>query len=134
MAKQVFQHNGYNVRHWEAADRDSAAEVVRQCLEPYGLQFEPEGADLDAIQVEDHYLNGGRGEFWVVVDNTTGQLIGTAGYYELEDKGNKELRCVEIRKMYLLPEARGNKLGRALLQVRYTVEPRGHCIGRGRWF
>lgn len=117
MTKQVFQYRGYNVRHWEAADRDSAAEVVRQCLEAYGLKFEPQGADLDAVEVEEHYE--GRGEFWVVVDELTGKLIGTSGYHEVEDKGNEELRCVEIRKMYLLPEARGKKLGRALLQVKY---------------
>lgn len=118
MGRQVFQHRGYSVRHWQAGDRDSVADVVRQCLESYGLNFEPQGADLDAIEVEAHYLKDGRGEFWVVIDEEAGKLIGTAGYYEMEDKDNEELKCAEIRKMYLLPEARGKKLGRALLQVR----------------
>lgn len=114
MAGLVFRHKSYNVRHWTAEDRETAGSVVRRCLEAYGLDFEPEGADLDALQVEDHYLKDGRGEFWVVVDDISGKLIGTAGYYEVEDK---DKRSVEIRKMYLLPEARGEKLGRALLQV-----------------
>ncbi len=44
-----------------------AAQVIKQCLEPYGLQFEPQGADLDAIDVQEHYLKNERGEFWVVM-------------------------------------------------------------------
>lgn len=111
----VFRHRGYSVRRWKAADRETAAGVVQQCLEAYGLDFEPEGADLDAVEVEAHYQ---RGEFWVVVEEGTSKLIGTGGYYEIENEDNKKSRCVEIRKMYLLPEARGKKLGRALLEVR----------------
>lgn len=99
-----------------AADRKSTTHVIRQCLEEYGLNFEPQGADLDAVEVEEHYFEGGRGEFWVVVNEHT-KVVGTSGYYEVEDKDNEELKCVEIRKMYLLPEARGKQLGRALLQV-----------------
>lgn len=102
------------MRRWKTADRDAASKVVKVCLEAYGLSFEPEGADLDAIEVERHYQ---RGEFWVVVEEGTSKLIGTAAYYEVEDKGNGGSRCVEIRKMYLLPEARGKKLGQALLKV-----------------
>lgn len=113
----LFKHKGYGVRHWKPSDRAAAAEVVKQCLEAYGLSFEPEGADLDAVEVEEHYLRGQKGEFWVVVSEESGEVVGTAGYHEVEDKGSQEPRCVEIRKMYLLPQARGIKLGRLLLQV-----------------
>ena len=119
----LFWHCGYSVRPWKPVDRAAAAEVVRQCLEAYGLEFEPEGADLDSVKVEEHYMKDGRGEFWVAIDGSSGKLIGTAGYYELEngeiqvDSDGKLIRSVEIRKMYLLPEARGKKLGRELLQV-----------------
>lgn len=71
----------------------------------------------DAIAVEDHYLREGRGEFWVVADDSK-RIVGSGGYYklnhELEQEGS---RAAEIRKMYLLPEARGKKLGWALLEV-----------------
>lgn len=106
----VFRHRGYSARHWKASDRETAAGVVKHCLEAYGLEFEPEGVDLDAVEVEARYK---RGEFWVVIEEGTNELIGTGAYYEIEEGS----RCVEIRKMYLLPSARGKQLGRALLQV-----------------
>lgn len=126
----IFRHEGYSVRHWRAEDRDTAAGVVRQCLEAYGLEFEPQGADLDALEIENHYQRNNRGEFWVVVNETTSKVVGTAAYYEVvEEKSNGESngesnggsKLVEIRKMYLLPEARGKKLGRALLQVKGSL-------------
>ena len=108
----LFRHNGYSVRHWKPADRDTIVGIIKQCLEAYGLNFEPEGADLDAVEVEEHYINGNQGEFWVVVNENTGKLMGTAAYYKVEDEGSGErLRCVEIRKMYLLPDARGEEIG-----------------------
>ena len=118
----IFVHRGYTVRHWIPEDRDVVAAVIKQCLESYGLQFEPQGADLDAIEVEEHYFKGGKkGEFWVVVDNSINTVVGTGGYYEVppgpECDGNGEVRAAEIRKMYLAPEARGKRLGRTMLEV-----------------
>ena len=117
MEDVLFSHRGYSVRPWRCADRETAANVVKQCLEAYGLSFEPEGADLDALDVENHYQRDNRGEFWVVMEDGTNEVIGTAGYYEVEDKNGEDSKCVEVRKMYLLPEARGKKLGRTILQV-----------------
>ena len=73
--------------------------------------FESEGADRDAIEVERFYHRDARGEFWVVLDEG-GKVVGSIGYHKLDDQ-----QTVEIRKMYLLPEARGKKLGRKLLEV-----------------
>lgn len=121
----VFTYRNYTVRQWTPSDRQVVAEVIRECLESYGLRFEAEGADLDAIAVEEHYLSGGRGEFWVVVDNLSGKVVGSGGYYEVSHEpeptagegGREELSGVEIRKMYLLPEARRKGLGQTLLEV-----------------
>lgn len=41
-----------------------------------------------------------------------GQIVGTAGYYPID----RAPKAVEIRKMYLLPAARGQGLGRFLLE------------------
>ena len=108
----VFQYGEYTVRHWAAADREKVAEVVEVCLEQYGAPFERNGVDRDAIEVEDFYLRDERGEFWVVEDGN-GKLVGSGAYCEV---GASE-KAVEIRKIYLLPEARGKKLGRAMLEV-----------------
>jgi len=112
----LFHHKRYCVRYWVAADRENTAQVVRQCLESYGIAFERQGTHVDTVQVEDHYLRDGRGQFWVVVDKSSGRIVGTSAFWEVE---GQEVKCVEIRKMYLLPEARGIKLGRALLEVKY---------------
>lgn len=69
--------------------------------------------------VEDFYLNTG-GEFWVV--EKQGKVVGTAGYYPAK-RGEKG---VEIRKMYLLPEVRGQGLGRYLLsELENAIASRG---------
>ena len=127
MDDTVFTHGNYTVRHWMASDRKAVAALVQECLESYGLEFEAQGADLDAIAVEDHYLRDGRGEFWVVVDQLSSKIVGSGGYYEVSDESKGEeverkgITAVEIRKMYLLPEARGKKLGRTMLEVRLSL-------------
>ena len=71
--------------------------------------FEPNGADKDTIEVERFYSS--RGEFWVVLGKN-GNVVGSVAYQETEEKDT-----VEIKSLYLLPEARGKKLGRTLLTV-----------------
>lgn len=117
----VFGYRGYVVRHWRPADRASAAEVIKRCVEEYGFDFEPHGADKDALEVEEFYHKEGRGEFWVAVDNVTRKLVGTAGWYELKNKHGRVREeskpRVEIRRLNLASEARGRKLGCRILQV-----------------
>ena len=67
------------------------------------------GADRDVINVEECYLATG-GEFWVIELQNT--IVGTGAYYPIKRGKNS----VEIRKMYLLPIARGKGLGKYLLQ------------------
>ena len=97
------------IRDWRAEDRSAAAGVIRQVLEEYGLPWQPESADSDVIAVESSYLDVG-GEFWVV--EVLGKIVGTAAYYPVQSTKD----CVEIRKMYLLPEVRGRGLGTYLLE------------------
>ncbi|MEO0868203.1 MAG: GNAT family N-acetyltransferase [Cyanobacteria bacterium J06642_11] len=105
------------IRDWQPADRQAAAALIGQVLGEYGLGWEPEGADIDVVQVETHYKDG---EFWVV--EQAGTVVGTAAYHPIE-KGD---RAVEIRKMYLLPEVRGQGLGRFLLgQLESAIAARG---------
>lgn len=105
------------IRDWQPADRTAAADLIGQVLTDYGLTWEPEGADIDVVQVETHYQHG---EFWVI--EQAGKVVGTAAYLPIE-RGDQ---AVEIRKMYLLPIARGQGLGRFLLgQLEETIATRG---------
>ena len=105
--KQKYQD--FVIRDWQPEDRSAAAEVIARVLEEYGLPWQPELADHDVIEVESAYLETG-GEFWVVEQNST--IVGTAAYQPIDRRQN----VVEIRKMYLLPEVRGQGLGKYLLQ------------------
>lgn len=102
-------YQDFLIRDWQPVDRAKAAVVIQQVLGEYGLQWEPEEADLDVVEVEKYYQQAG-GEFWVVVQGK--EIIGTAAYYPVA-RGEK---AVEIRKMYLLPSVRGRGLGSYLLQ------------------
>ena len=42
-------------------------------------------------------------------------LVGTAAYYPIDRPESKSGSAVELRKMYLLPQVRGQGLGRFLL-------------------
>ncbi len=103
------KYKNYTIRDWQKSDRDSAAEVIRQVLEEYGLPWQPELADRDVIEVESAYLEVG-GEFWIVEQD--GIIVGTAAYQPIARGQN----AVEIRKMYLFPEVRGQGLGVYLLE------------------
>lgn len=104
-----IHYKDFLIRDWQLKDRNDAAEVIHSVLSEYGLDWEPDGADRDVLQVEECYFETG-GEFWVV--ECQNQLVGTAAYYPNE-RGKD---AVEIRKMYLLPQARGCGLGKYLLQ------------------
>ena len=105
------------IREWQPDDRQAAAKLIGQVLTEYGLGWEPEGADMDVVQVETHYQEG---KFWVV--ERDGAVVGTAAYYPIK-RGEQ---AVEIRKMYLLPEVRGQGLGRFLLgQLENAIAAQG---------
>ncbi|NJN31550.1 MAG: GNAT family N-acetyltransferase [Synechococcales cyanobacterium RM1_1_8] len=95
------------IRDWQAGDRAAAAQVIGDALQEFGLGWEPDGADADAWQVEQHYQNG---QFWVVEQGK--ELVATAAFLPIE----RGRRAVEIRKMYLKPQVRRRGLGRYLLQ------------------
>lgn len=104
------QYRQFLIRDWQPRDRQAAVNLIGSVLAEYGLGWEPDATDRDVVDVEGSYHATG-GEFWVV--ETGARVVGTAAYYPI-DRGNN---AVELRKMYLLPEARGQGLGRHLLAV-----------------
>lgn len=112
-------YRDFLIRDWEPRDRVNAAEVIGSVLSEYGLTWEPRGADRDVVDVETFYQTVG-GEFWVI--EYQGKVVGTSAYYPVERGKN----AVEIRKMYLLPEFRGQGIGKFLLQqLEETIANRG---------
>jgi putative acetyltransferase len=97
------------VRPGTDADAVAAAAVVRQVLQEHGLPFEPRTLDADILAPEAHYRATG-GAFYVAVDDDGG-VVGTAAL-QLTGPASGELR-----KMFLLPRARGRGMGRALLDA-----------------
>jgi putative acetyltransferase len=101
-------YQDFLIRPWQPADRQAVAIVIGSVLQEYGLGWEPELADRDVLEIEKYYLES-NGEFWTI--EKQGEIVGSGGYYPIE-RGSQ---AVEIRKMYLLAESRGQGLGRFLL-------------------
>src|SRR5579871_1897037 len=89
------------------ADREDIEALVFSILKEYGLPPEPDGMDADLGNIETSYIRSG-GAFWVVVSDV-GRNVGTLGLAPLR-KG-----VVELRKMYLASEVRGQGWGKRLL-------------------
>lgn len=108
------------IRAWQPKDRQPCAELIGDVLAEYGLEWNPTTADKDVMDVEMAYRQG---EFWVVEDVPSSQIIGTGAFYEVPQRG---IEAVEIRKMYLRPSARGRGLGSFLLAA---LEERARQLG-----
>ncbi len=122
------QYQDYTIRSWQPDDRHAAAAVISAALAEYGLGWEPDGADRDVLGVEEYYLTRG-GEFWVI--EQLGEIVGTSAYYPcLEIAGtltHRGKQAVEIRKMYLSPQIRGQGLGQYLLaELERSILARGY--------
>ena len=113
------RYQEFLIRDWDPRDRTSAAQIIGSVLADYGLSWEPLGADRDVLEIEQFYQATG-GEFWVI--ERSGRLVGTGAYYPILRGEN----AVEIRKMYFVPEVRGQGLGRFLLkELERAISDRG---------
>jgi putative acetyltransferase len=88
---------------------DSAAVglLVATVLSEYGLQFDSDETDDDLGDLQTNYE--GRGGVFQVVESANGLIVGCGGLFPMS------IDTIELRKMYLLPEARGRGLGKRLL-------------------
>lgn len=95
------------LRAVERADVPAVIEIVRSSLAEFGLEF-GKGAvtDDELFELPSAYADHG-GAFWVALID--GAIVGTAGVFPVAPV------TYELRKMYLLPAARGCGVGRRLL-------------------
>jgi GNAT superfamily N-acetyltransferase len=99
--------SAFRFRDAVAGDEAAIRSIVHSVLEEYGLKADPQRTDADLRDVQANYSE--RGGAFLVVISETDQIVGCGGLYPLE-RGD----C-EIRKMYLLPPARGRGVGGALV-------------------
>lgn len=97
------------VRPVAAGDVPEVLALVRDVLAEFKLEF----GKGSATDEELHHLPGSYtergGQFWVA--RREGRLVGTCGMFPLSST------MIELRKMYLLPDARGLGIGKRLLDV-----------------
>lgn len=95
-------------------DVPALSELVRTVLAEFDLSFGVGSpTDADVLELPDSYEAHG-GHFWVVED-ASGELLGSCGLFPLGDG------VLELRKMYLHPDARGKGVGRLLMEHALTL-------------
>jgi len=109
------EFNDFIIRPWATKDRQLVADFIRDVLTSYGQKFDasPRGADYDAVNVEECYENTG-GLFLIIQKKGDGKFVGTGAFHPFTQKGDS---AVEIKKIYLLPEARASGVGIYVLQI-----------------
>src|SRR5207302_1944231 len=97
-----------NIRAATNADCENVRELVFGVLAEYGLKGDPEGTDSDLNDIEANYI--ARGGLFELIETDDGKLMGTAGLFP------KTEGICELRKMYLLPQTRGQGLGKQMME------------------
>jgi putative acetyltransferase len=89
-------------------DREQVQSLVFGVLAEFDLKPDPNATDADLTDIETNYTN--RGGMFDVIEDENGKLVGTYGLYYLD------ANTCELRKMYLVPAARGQGLGKYVLR------------------
>ena len=87
-------------------DEYAVFKLVEHVLTEYGLSVNPDVTDSDLLDIRKSYIATG-GTFRVI--RFGGKIVGSYGVY-----ATSAWLC-ELRKMYLLPEFRGQGLGKKLM-------------------
>jgi putative acetyltransferase len=99
-----------HVRRATAADVPDIVTLVTRVLAEFGLEFgKGSKTDDDLARLPFSYEDHG-GAFWVATSRS-GRITGTCGLFPVTTAD------LELRKMYLIPEARGTGTGTLLLDT-----------------
>ena len=112
----------FNIRPASKLDQVAVQSLIFSVLHEYGLKPDPDYTDLDLFDIEKHYAEPDA--YFGVVESEQG-IVATLGLLKL-DSENQVSSC-ELRKMYALPSARGQGLGRFLLDFAIRKAQRWHC-------
>lgn len=103
-----LQNMPINIRPANNKDIKAVENLIYGVLREYGLEPEPSGTDADLQDIEGNYA--ARGGLFEILENETGQLLGTIGLFPVNAK------TVELRKMYFAKELRGHGFGKQTLE------------------
>lgn len=100
------------IRPIEPSDDLAMAAVIREVMPSFGARGEGFAINDPEVDFMSRAYSVPRARYWVV--ELEGRVVGGGGFAPLE--GGAGDTC-ELRKMYFLPEARGQGGGRALLAL-----------------
>lgn len=112
------------IRPIRAQDDAAVAAVIREVAASFGATGAGYSSDDAEVAAMSAAYDGARTAFFVVEED--GRVVGCGGIAPL---AGGEADVCELRKMYLLPAARGRGLGRALL-ARCLAAARGRGYRR----
>ncbi|MEH0156542.1 GNAT family N-acetyltransferase [Limibacter armeniacum] len=92
-----------------AADTQAICHVVTTVLLEYNLKPDFNSTDQDLLDIPAFYLNNNG--YFGIIRNLDCKVVGTFGLFAISED------ICEVRKMYLLPEARKMGLGQKMLQI-----------------
>ena len=108
----------FNLRPATNADCQAVQDLVFAVLAEYGLSPDPESTDRDLFDLDGFYFV--QGGYFGVVEQAQ-RIVATLGLLRLDQN------VCELRKMYALPELRGQGLGRFLLNAAITKARHWGC-------
>jgi len=97
--------NGYSYIKATKEHSIVAQNIIFSVLKEYNFTPDLKKADVDLVDIEDYYKEG----FFGLIINDLNAFVGAFGLHPLKGE------VCKIRKMYLLPEARGKGLGKWML-------------------
>ncbi len=101
------------------ADGEAVQSLIFSVLEEYGLEPDPAVTDRDLFDLEGTYFQ--QGGYFGVVEDGDGIIVATVGLLKVDPQ------TCELRKMYALPSARGQGLGRYLLDSALIMARTWQC-------
>ena len=100
------------IRKARAGDETEVLKLVKEALEPYGLELNPMEEDLDITDIPKYYMEND-GDFEVI--EFKGNIIGSYGIYKLDSE------TCELRKMYLNKNFQGMGLGNIMIENSFKI-------------
>jgi GNAT superfamily N-acetyltransferase len=108
------------IRPADRNDTNRIREIIFEVLLEYGLSPDEQGKDSDLNDIDESYFN--RGGYFGVVNDLNNKIVGTFGLYRVSNQ------IYELRKMYLLKEARGMGCGKLILNFAIQMAKEANIV------